>query len=70
MRIRTKSLSSIMLAALAALGGTVGVSRVGATARPAAASITLTVAYQKFPPAPYWDDIFWKNVQQKLAAQH
>jgi len=71
MRFPAESLGSILLASLAALGGAAGMSHAGATARSAAAApVTLTVAYQKFPPAPYWDDLFWKNIQAQLAAQH
>lgn len=68
MRILSKKLGPVLLASLVALGGLVTTAQ----ARNAAAPVTITVAYQKFQaePPPYWDDVFWKQVQSQLAAAH
>ncbi len=68
MRIPARKLGAGLLASFVALGG----AATSVQAHPAAAPVTLTVAYQKFQsqPPPYWDDIFWKNMQSKLAAAH
>src|SRR5438270_9772382 len=69
MRIPFKSLGSLVLASVVvALSGALGTAHARTTASP----ITLTVAYQKFQaqPPPYWEDLFWKQMQSKLAAAH
>src|SRR2546430_4968822 len=68
MPTRLKSLASPLLASVVALGGAVGTAHARTTASP----VTLTVAYQKYQagPPPYWDDLFWKHMQSKLAAAH
>jgi len=68
MRIPFTSLGSLLLAAVVALWGAVGTAHARSTASP----VTISVAYQKFQagPPPYWDDVFWKHMQSKLAAAH
>ena len=69
MRIPFKSLGFLLLASVVVvLSGAAG----AAHARTAAKPVTITVAYQKFQaePPPYWDDVFWKHMQSKLAAAH
>ncbi len=67
MRIPVKRLGPICLASLMALGG---VAASAQTHTKAASPVTITVAYQKFPPPPYQDDEFWKQMQKDLAAAH
>jgi multiple sugar transport system substrate-binding protein len=68
MRIPLKSLGFLLLASVVALWGAVGTAHARTTASP----VTLKVAYQKYQagPPPYWDDVFWKHMQSKLAAAH
>jgi multiple sugar transport system substrate-binding protein len=63
--VRTLSRSVAFLLLLGMIGLSVAVRPT--QAHTAKAQITITVAYQKFPPPPYWDEQFWLRVKQQLA---
>ena len=67
MRIPVKSLGSALLASIVGVSGAVQATH--ASARSAAAPVTITVAYQQFGPPPYWDAKWWQKTEQQLAKQ-
>ncbi len=64
MRKRLTSLGAGVLICGLVMGSAVGVAQ---AQHPKAAKVTISVAYQKFPPPPYHDEQFWLRVQKQLA---
>lgn len=66
MQALTKRLSLVAFLGVLALGIVGGVAQ----AHPTASQITVSVAFQKFPPPPYWDEQFWLRVKAQVQQQY